>query len=119
METSEFLIEKSKLPQWFEYPDSFLKIVEQNLTDLSPWHILSNELLRAKNEGLKERYPKRNLVPFARRYDNDDVACWEKSNPQKVVIIHDFASEGWENVKDYENFWKWFKTAIDEMIEFE
>lgn len=118
MEVSEFLIEKKKLPEWFEYPESFLKIVEQNLIDLSPWHILSNDLLKAKNEGLKERYPKKSLVPFARRFDNDNVACWEKENPQKVVIIHDYASEGWEMVATYDDFWKWFRDVIDQMIEF-
>lgn len=47
------------------------------------------------------------------------MACWEKSNPNKIVIIHDFASEGWERVMDYNDFWEWFRTAIEEMIEFE
>ncbi|MFN4086538.1 MAG: hypothetical protein ACK4LB_11400 [Spirosomataceae bacterium] len=119
MEESKFLIAKNELPEWFNYPESFLKIVEQNLIDLSPWHILSNELLKAKYEGLKERYPKRNLIPFARRYDNDDVACWEQSNPESVVIIHDYASDGWERREIYESFWDWFRVAINQMIEFQ
>lgn len=119
METSEFLIPKNELPQWFNYPDSFLKIIERNITDLNPWYILSKDLLKWRYNGLKERYPKQSLIPFAARYDNDDVACWEKSNPNKIVIIHDFASEGWERVMDYNDFWEWFKTAIEEMIEFE
>jgi len=113
------LINKNNLPEWFEYPNSFLKIVEQNLIDLSPWHILTGELLKSKVQGLKERYPKSSLIPFARRYDNDDVACWEKSDPTKVIIIHDFASEGWEKRQTYDDFWSWFRNAIEEMIEFD
>ena len=119
METKDFLINKSDLPEWFEYPNPFLKIVEQNLVDLSPWYILSKDLLKWRYNGLKERYPKQSLIPFAAKYDNDDVACWEQSNPEKVVIIHDFASEGWEKVMDFDNFWEWFRSAIEEMIEFE
>jgi len=45
--------------------------------------------------GLQERYPGRMLVAFARREDNDDVACWEAGGGGKVIVIHDFASDGW------------------------
>ncbi|MGA0559042.1 hypothetical protein ACO2Q8_20460 [Larkinella sp. VNQ87] len=116
---SKYLIKENELPKWFKYPSSFLKVIDQNLVDISPWHILSNDLLEIKYNGLKERYPNLSLVPFARRFDNDDVACWEKSQLGKVIIIHDYASEGWEIRQIYDDFWSWFKVAIDDMIKFE
>lgn len=112
------LLQAEMLPQGFTYPRQFLRIIEQEIQDLTPWHILSGERLRMRREGLQERYP-RNLVPFARRQDNDDVACWEGTDNHRVVIIHDFASSGWENRESYSSFWGWFRSAIEEMIAFE
>lgn len=66
---------------------------------------------------MSERYPNRKLIPFAKRTDNDDVACFEIENPGKVEIIHDFAEPGWEQRVEYPDFWNWFKSAIDEFIE--
>lgn len=48
------------------------------------------ERLRVRFGGLK-RYPtNRNIIPFAHREDNDDVACWDKNSRHQVIIIHDF-----------------------------
>lgn len=69
-------------------------------------------------KGVTERYPNRKLIPFARRDDNDDIACFEVEKGEKVQIIHDFASEGYEQRNEYNDFWDWLKDAIDEMIEF-
>jgi len=38
---------------------------------------------------------------------------------EKVQIIHNFASDGYEQRKKYDSFWDWFKEAIDEMIQFD
>ena len=46
--------------------------------------------------GLQKRYPGRRLYPFARRDDNDDVACFEDDDNSLGNIIHDFADIGWE-----------------------
>jgi hypothetical protein len=111
------LLNKTDLPEGFEYPAEFLRIIDQNLTDLEPWAILSGEYLRDRYKGLKDRYKNKTLIPFARRLDNDDLACWDISTPGKVLIIHDFASAGWEQRQQFETFWDWFKKAIDDMIE--
>ena len=50
--------------------------------------------------GMKKRYPNRKLIPFAKRVDNDDTACFEIGKGSKVQLIHDFASEGFEQRKD-------------------
>ena len=67
-----------------------------------------------KFQSLAERYPNRELFPFAYRQDNDDVASWSKDAGEKVFIIHDFASPGWEDEGAFENVWSWFRSAIEE-----
>lgn len=113
------LPEKSNLPNGFEYPESFIKIVRLNLVDLEPWYIMDLEQILSRIKGLKERYPQRNLIPFAKRDDSDDIACFEVNKGETVHVIHDFASSGYEQRKSYNNFWQWFKEAIDEMINFD
>ena len=109
----------SQKPTWFEYPGSFLRTVDLGLTNIEPWEVLFGAKLQRCFDGLKERYPSRNLVPFAARIDNDDVACWDKNEPDKVFIVHDFASEGYERRGEFDSFWLWFKSAIDDMSEFD
>jgi hypothetical protein len=112
------LIEDVLLPENFQYPKAFLAVVAQQLLDLDPWSVMTGDNLRSRYNGLKHRYPNRILVPFARRLDNDDLACWDIDNEGSIVIIHDFASAGWEqrNKTRYVSFWDWFKVAIDDMI---
>ncbi len=110
------LMEGSELPSWFNYPKEFLRIVEQGLLDLDPWVILQANATRAKILGLAKRYPSRQLVPFAAREDNDDVACWEKNKPDVIVVIHDYASPGWENRMEFLSFWDWLRSALEETI---
>ncbi|CUP87219.1 hypothetical protein BH721_03430 [Clostridium baratii] len=55
---------------------------------------------------------------FAKRDDNDDIACFELDKGESVQIIHDFASIGYEQRKEYNDFWDWLEEAIKEMIEY-
>ncbi|WP_068083758.1 hypothetical protein [Polycladidibacter stylochi] len=114
----EQLLNASETPAWFNYPKDFLRVVDQGLLDFDPWIILQYEQLRVRLNGLEERYPTRSLVPFARREDNDDVACWEKDRPG-VVIIHDFASPGYEDKQAEVNFWDWLRSALETTIEYD
>lgn len=102
----------------FEYPQSIVKVVELNLVDFDLWYIMDEKQVLQRIEGLKQRYPKRKLIPFARRDDNDDIACFEVDKGEKVQIIHDFASEGYEQRKEYNDFWEWMENAVAEMIEY-
>ncbi|MGN2337630.1 hypothetical protein ACTFIN_05835 [Clostridium cagae] len=102
----------------FQYPDSFSKVIELNLLDFDLWYIMDEERVLNRLKGVTERYPNRKLIPFARRDDNDDIACFEVGKGEKVQIIHDFTSEGYEQRKEYNDFWAWLETAISEMIEF-
>lgn len=119
MSESKYLVPIDQRPSWLDYPHSFKRMVGQTLTNLTPWHIMeSNEALK-RFEGLKERYPNRNLFPFAYRQDNDDVACWASGEGEKVYIIHDFASSGWEDEQQFPDIWSWFRSAIEETIDWD
>lgn len=100
----------------YVYPAEFIKIVELNLVDFDMWYLMNSEQVDIRIKGLKSRYPSRNLIPFARRDDSDDIACFEVEKGNSVQIIHDFAGEGFEQRKEYKCFWDWFRDAIDEMI---
>ena len=115
----DLYLDKNSQPKGFEYPNGYIRLVEQKLVNLTPWRIMDGELLKNKFTGIKKRYPDKNLVPFATRIDNDDVACFDLANENKVLIIHDFANAGWEERKRFDSIWEWFKQAIDDMIEYD
>lgn len=100
----------------FYYPDSYLKIVKLNLLDYDNWYLLSNELISSRYEVLRQTFPKRHLVPFAARYDCDDLACFDVEYVDKVIIINDQDYADDENIQEFETFWNWFISAIKELI---
>ena len=111
------LLQSTELPDSFLYPPDFVRVVELGLTNLEPWWILEGDLLRQRLAGLRKRYPDRELVPFARRQDNEDVACWDLASGA-VTIVHDYASPGWEQRQVFPDFIAWFRQAIEDMIQF-
>ena len=115
----ELGLDRVELPEWFEYPKSFKRVVRLELVDLEPWFIMNGARVEERIEGLKTRYPMRDLVPFARRGDNDDIACWERGKGETVVLIHDYTTPGYEEIGAFPNFWDWFRSAAEEMIEFD
>ena len=113
------LLNNQEKPDWFTYPSQFLRIVEQSLLYFDPWRILEGDELQKRFQGLKERYPTRDLTPFAKRDDSDDLACWDKEMPNKVVIVHDYAPSGSEQGKVLGDFWAWLRMALEDTISFE
>lgn len=111
------LLSRPELPEGFEYPTEFLRIVGLGLTRLEPWWIVEGGLLEDRYRGLKSRYPKRTLVPFAVRQDRDDVACFDLDS-KDVVVIHDFTDAGWERRTNFAGFNDWLRQAIDDLIDF-
>ena len=100
----------------FEYPYGYLKLKSLNLIDFDFWYFIPDNQLARRIMGLKTRYPNRKLVPFARRDDNDDIACFEVGKGEVVQIIHDFSAQGFEQRQEYENIWLWVKEALEELI---
>lgn len=111
------LLTSEELPEGFEYPSEYLRVVDLGLIDLEPWWLFDGDSLRIRMKGLRERYPTRTLVPFARRQDRDDVACWDL-DVGDVAVVHDFASAGWEQLgMRFPDFYTWLRQAIDDLIE--
>ena len=113
------LLHSPDLPEWFEYPSQFIRVVELGLTNLEPWHVLDGEEISLLLDGLRKRYTTRMLIPFARRIDDDDVACWDIDRAGKVSIIHDFASPGWEQQAEFDDFYAWLRQAVEDLIEYD
>lgn len=110
------LLNKNDLPEGFEYPQEFLKVCNLGLTDLEPWSIMMGDYLKKRYEVFIENNNyKHKLLPFARRLDNDDLACWDLTL-NKIVVVHDYTQEGWERKRYFDNFWDWFRFAIEGMI---
>jgi hypothetical protein len=116
MSKDAFILLPDKRPSWVEYPHSFCRLVDQGLIHITPWHLMEARQALVRFQGLAKRYPSRELFPFAFRQDNDDVACWAKGMGEKVFVIHDFASSGFENECAFDDVWSWFRSAIDETI---
>jgi len=119
MSANTFVAPESERPAWVEYPHSFIRLIEQGLVHLTPWHIMEAERALFHAGGLAELYPDRELFPFAYRQDNDDVACWSNGAGEKVFVIHAFASPGWEDEAAFDDVWAWFRSAINETIAWE
>ena len=100
----------------FSYPQSYLKVMDLNLIDFDHWFLMSLEQLMARKLQLEKRYPERKLVPFAGRYESDDIACFEIGQGERGFIVHDFAETGYERRQEFDNFWSWFISAIKELI---
>ncbi|MGF6495498.1 hypothetical protein ABIE56_003697 [Luteibacter sp. 621] len=79
-------LKSSELPEWFSYPEEFSRAVQSGLRDVGPWQILDGNWLRVRCERMKRRFPSRDLVPFARRPDSDDVACWDRKTLPAVQV---------------------------------
>lgn len=103
----------------FELPESLRKVIGLNLVDYEHWYLIPPESILKRRNELLMRYPNRNLIPFARRDIGDDIACFELNHGERVFIVHDFASEGWERRQEFDNFWAWYISAMKELMEIE
>ncbi len=64
--------------------DKYGVLLQYNLLDFDLWYIMDEERVLNRLKGVTERYPNRKLIPFARRDDNDDIACFEVGKGEKV-----------------------------------
>ena len=110
------LFDASAVYEGFSYPSGIERIAELGIVDMDLWFLLDAPFAERYCAALAKRYPNRSLIPFAKRTDNDDVACFEFGKGDAVEVIHDFADPGWEQRKEYDNFWDWFTSAIDEFV---
>ncbi|EKZ0860998.1 hypothetical protein ABZ088_002236 [Listeria monocytogenes] len=102
----------------FIYPEAYNKLIELNLVDFDVWYLIESNRATRRYHDLKERYPNRKLIPFARRGDNDDIACFEIGKENRVQLIHDFTTEGFEQRGEFDDLWEWVESAVKTMVEY-
>ena len=118
-EFAKFLAETS-----FEFPEGYNDVVTLGLTNIKPWYFISREEIPSAFIDVNAMYSAQTVVPFARRQDNDDYACFLIKEGEyfvdfgQVVIIHLWADPGYERRNEYVDFWAWFRDAIETMIWF-
>jgi hypothetical protein len=113
-----FVILDADMPPGFRYPDAFLRFLDSGTAALEPWNVLTANQQLHRRAGLAQRYPNRDLFPFARRQDNDDLACWVIGS-DTVVVIHDFASPGWELRETFGSTDEWLRHDFDDSVDFQ
>lgn len=114
MKLIAYLFPKKVKPAWVDYPPELIELIYADQTDLLLWRLLDTELSIKISISLRNSY-NRELFPFAMRKSNDDVACFEKNCGEKIKIIHDFSSKGWENEGEFLNFNDWLIDVENEM----
>ena len=110
---SRFFLPLDERPDWLSYPKDFSILLERGLEEVGIWYFLELPRIRERRKGLATRYTNRDLIPFATRDDNDDVACWDgRLGSSQVVVIHDFASPGFEEREVLPSFRSWYEFAL-------
>jgi hypothetical protein len=120
-----YVFEPAVLPPGFRFPEAYLQIMgAAELPKLTPWWFLGKRRRSADFwlHTLREQYPSRLLIPFAKRDDlGDTIAAFDASdtsgNP-KVFHIHAFTEPGWEQRGTWESFDEWLKQAQADSAEF-
>ena len=90
-----------------------------NFEGFTPWYIVEPE----KSEGIRKEYQLEtgnDIIPFARRQDNDDIAGFDviNGNPtSKVLTVHltwssKNESNGYPIIKTSENIFDWIKNVV-------
>lgn len=116
--TRSALLEPADVDVLFEVPSGLVRVCDRGLTDLSPWQVMERDLAKERLTSLRTRYSTK-YIPFARRLDNDDLACLDPAKPGRVAVIHDYADDGSESRREFASFWDWFRYAVEDMIAFE
>jgi hypothetical protein len=106
-------------------PKGYYWLIEQSLvgfepfTTLQPWYYVKNNEMFFVNEKWPEHQRSHLLIAFARRQDNDDIACFILSDGDidKVVLIHGWTATGYSEIKNYNSFWAWLKDVVDDIAE--
>ena len=97
-------------------PELCGRALELGLLNMEPWYAISEEQCAQLMVAFSTRYPNLHVRPFARRQDCDDIACVGEN--ESIIVIHDFASDGWEKRKQFVDFAAWIRVAIEDFIEF-
>jgi hypothetical protein len=106
-------------------PTGYQWLIDRNLvgfepfTQLQPWHYMPTE----QCFWATERWPDisaNSLFVFARRQDNDTLACISFDSNQVVkgvVLIQGWTTSGFDIIQEFPDFWSWMKQVIQDIAE--
>ena len=86
-------------------------------SQLEPWHFCSFEEIVP----LYQRWPRASkepdCVPFARRQDRDDLACFSLHGSPVIRVVHYNLGPPtiWKTEREHGNFWDWVKAVIGDV----
>ena len=118
--TQPYLFPLEVLPTGFQFPRSFTNFVSGGeIPYLEPWWFICEDAKLADGwlKIVKDWYPKRPLVPFAKYEGTDDIACFDGSavsNDPIVHYVHTFAESPYEARGWVPNFDAWLARAQEE-----
>ncbi len=104
------------IPADFIVPREYLALQSARVDEIGPWFFPGEQSLEMRIRGLRERYPEAVLLPFAKRMDNDDIACWTPPFPT-VCVLHDFSTWGWERRREFPDIRSWLHWAVDDILD--
>jgi hypothetical protein len=98
----------------FELPEGYLHACRLGLGNLAPWRFLKGEAFLSAYDRVNAACEGRILLPFARRDDCGEVACFEVL-PGPAEAVHVISSG--EAVAEFASFWEFVRQAVDDMIQ--
>jgi hypothetical protein len=93
-------------------------LLSEQIVKLTPWRLLKDDSFDLWFNEYQTKYPGRKIIPFAARYDDDVIACFDEDEPEKIFVLLTQAPIYDDVIKTYDDFWSWFKQCINNMIEF-
>jgi len=112
------ILETGNLEFIFDYPEALERLVALKLINFDLWYLMSKEQSMVILRQMKMNCNRKDLIPFARRGDNEDVACFEIGNNEKVVVLRNCEHLGYRPRQVFDSVWDWFRDAIEIMIAF-
>jgi hypothetical protein len=88
---------------------------EDAADSIAPWEMLEDDEIATLTAQLRERDPLRNLTAFARRIDQDTVACFDKGADGKgkaVLVLRHFDNSAQTKELRYPGFGAWFDDVL-------
>lgn len=105
------------------FPQGYLWLIDQKIigrkefSQLQPWFYLDKNDCFFANIKWKN-VTTDNLFVFAKRQDNDELACFKVDSDGKtaeVILINGWSSNGFDIVREYADFWEWVHQVIDDI----
>lgn len=100
------------------YPQELERLVALRLINFDLWYLISRERAMEILKQLKMECDIKDFVPFARRGDNEDVACFGIGNDRRVIVYKQSDNLGYRPRQVFDSVWDWFRDAIEIMIAF-